>query len=132
MRRHSRCSSGSNFESYKLELRPVSSETVVATGSKVSFCLTDVVAVPGHPTPAPDALKLDLPPMDCGPEEQGISAGFTDYYGPTLADQWIDVTDVPTGDYELVFTSDPDNVLIESDETNNAVSFSLHYTNPNT
>lgn len=118
-----------DFESYELELRQAGTPTVVATGTKVSFCLTDIAPVPGHEA-APTALSLDIVPLECGEHEQGISAGWTDYYGPLLADQWIDVTDVPTGDYELVFTSDPDNVILEADETNNVVSFPLHYTNP--
>lgn len=116
------------FETY--ELRPVKSPKVVASGTKVSFCLTDIAKVPGRPERPPMSLSLDLPPLSCGTREQGISAGFTDYYGPKLPDQWVDVTDVPTGEYELVLTSDPDNVMVESDETNNTVRFPLHYKNP--
>lgn len=117
-----------NFETY--QLRPAGSPDAVASGTKVSFCLTDIAAVPGRPAPPAAALTLDLPPMSCGTREQGISPGHTDYYGPTLADQWIDVTEVPTGDYELVLTSDPNNVILESDESNNTVSLPLQYTNP--
>lgn len=116
------------FETY--ELHPAGSPNVVASGTKVSFCLTDNAAVPDRPPAPPAALSLNLPPMSCGTREQGISPGFTDYYGPRLPDQWVDVTDVPTGDYSLVLTSDPDDVLLESDETNNTISLPLHYTNP--
>lgn len=116
------------FETY--ELRPAGQPEVVASGTKASFCLTDIAIVPDRPEVPPPALTLDLPPMTCGTREQGISPGFTDYYGPALAGQWIDVTDVPSGAYDLVLTSDPDNILVEADETNNTISLPLQYTNP--
>ena len=101
-------------------------------GSKVSFCLTDVLSAgnvgdgagvayvdPTVTQPAP--VRIDLPPMECGAIEQGLNPGMGDYYGPGLADQWIDITGVPDGSYVLRITVDPEQLLTEADETNNSV-----------
>ncbi len=96
----------------------------VARSEKLSFCLTDVLAVDDDlVSEAP--IRVDLEPWGCSAYEQGINAGFVDYYGPSLADQWIDITSVPSGTYVVEFTADPDNVLIESDETNNVSTLQI-------
>jgi hypothetical protein len=88
---------------------------VVAQGSKVSFCLLDDVVY--------DATNPFFNPyaryFTCGFTEQGISPGWGDTYGSFLPDQWIDITGVPDGTYWLEVEVDPDNHLLESDETNN-------------
>lgn len=87
---------------------------VVATGGKTSFCLLDLTrystTLPGTP---PTARYLS-----CG-QVQGISVGWSDVYDDSLPDQWIDVTSVPNGEYWLEATVDPDDHLLELDETNN-------------
>jgi hypothetical protein len=47
----------------------------------------------------PWAASVGTVPMgwNCGAHEQSINVGFSDYYGPALPDQWIDITDVPDG-----------------------------------
>jgi hypothetical protein len=74
-----------NYAAY--ELRDDSGP--VATGHKQAFCLLDLYgwAWGGNGT------------YDCG--NQGISRGFADIYDSSLPCQWIDVTDVPPGDYTL-------------------------------
>jgi hypothetical protein len=88
---------------------------VVAEGEKVSFCLLDgVVYDPTGPFFAPrEAYAL------CGFEVQGISPGWGDTYASWLPDQWIDITGLPDGDYWLEVEVDPENRLIEEDESNN-------------
>ena len=49
----------------------------------------------------------------------GISVGGGDRYGYTLAFQWIDITGLTPGRYQLFGTVDPQNYYLESDETNN-------------
>ncbi len=98
----------------------------VATTHKLSFCLTDVVRISETPTPAP--VRVDLEAWACSATEQGINPGWADYYGPALADQWIDITDVLAGDYLVEFVADPDDVLTESDETNNTITMPLTLT----
>ena len=89
--------------------------TVVASSDKVSFCLLDRTAhdrgLPGAPQ-APHYIT-------CDNGVQGISVGWSDVYERNLPGQWIDVTDVPAGEYWLEVVIDPQGRLTESDETNN-------------
>lgn len=108
------------FERY--ELLSADKSTVLRTSGKVSFCLTDILAM--HPPARRDGdVFLDLPPLECGTKEQGINTGFADYYGRELPDQWLDVTGVRSGRYWVRFTVDPEHHLLESDTTNNTVAF---------
>jgi Lysyl oxidase len=61
----------------------------VATGHKQAFCLLDLYGYAWGNNGS----------YDCG--NQGISRGFADIYDSSLPCQWIDVTDVPPGDYTL-------------------------------
>lgn len=96
------------FAAYRLLSQ---SGATVATGRKVSFCLEDVE--PWSAT-APRESKYDC-------DAQGIQAGWSDIYDSGLEGQWIDVTTVAPGIYTLEVTLDPDNLLEESDNTNNSV-----------
>jgi lysyl endopeptidase len=95
-----------NYASYRL----VSSNGVVATGRKIGFCLLDSMR---WDTNSPRVT----PTYDC--DNQGISAGWGDIYGRGLDCQWIDVTDVPDGEYTLEVEVDPDGRLQEVTRTNN-------------
>ena len=53
----------------------------------------------------------------------GISPGFRDVYGSWLSYQWIDISDVAPGRYQLAARVDPSNVLAERDEGNNGYVF---------
>jgi Lysyl oxidase/SdrD B-like domain len=119
------------FEEYTLRGR--SDDKAVAGGEKVSFCLTNVTTFADpypefkkpNGLPGPMRLRLPLATMDCGAKEQGINSGWSDYYGPRLPEQWIDVTGVPAGEYWIEIAVDPDNVLLESDETNNTARLAI-------
>ncbi|HVM45441.1 MAG TPA: hypothetical protein VM582_05845 [Candidatus Thermoplasmatota archaeon] len=50
----------------------------------------------------------------------GVSAGFTDFYGWYLPDQYVDVSGLPDGTYELVTIADGYGTLVESDASDNA------------
>ena len=56
--------------------------------------------------------------------------GWADVYGAGLQDQWIDVTDVPSGRYWLEAIVDPANSILESNETNNAARILITYIAP--
>ena len=45
--------------------------------------------------------------------------GWADVYEANLDDQWVDVTGLPPGQYWLENVIDPNDQLLESDETNN-------------
>ena len=54
------------------------------------------------------------------PRNQGITAGCQDTYGRGLQCQWIDVTDVEDGVYDVVITTNPDRVIEEEHYGNNS------------
>lgn len=88
---------------------------VIATGAKVSFCVLDLVV-----------YDSTLPGFEnggryrtCGSQVQGISIGWADIYDRSLPDQWIDITGIPNGIYWLEAEVDPNDAILELDETNN-------------
>jgi hypothetical protein len=80
-----------------------------ALGRKQAFCLMDVQAhgdqVAGEPI------------YDC--DDQGIQRGWSDIYPADVPCQWLDVTDLPDGDYRLVADVNPEGSLEETNLTNN-------------
>lgn len=88
---------------------------VVVAGNKTSFAIIDLErynsSLPGYPAD----------PHYGGGLVQGMSIGWADVYGGVLPDQWIDVTDVSPGRYWLEAVVDPDNRVLESNESNNVV-----------
>ena len=97
---------------------------VVTSGVKISFCLTDVFAAE-LPVPEWRPVRLDVALFDCGFSLQGINTGMTDYYGPRLPDQYLDITGVEPGVYTLDIIVDPNDLIVESDETNNVASIQI-------
>jgi Lysyl oxidase/Bacterial Ig domain len=98
----------------------------VAPAQKVGFCLIDSEHVDGS-GPSNAAYLLGTFCERNNPTaasvSMGISPGWRDRYGSTLAFQWVDVSDVQPGTYWLGATSDPDNVVLESNEANNGTAF---------
>ena len=78
-----------------------------------AFCVDDFEPI--------DDGAADEPVFECGASEpQGLSVGW----GWTLAGdgipcQWIDITDIEPGDYDLHITVNDDGVGVESDYANN-------------
>jgi len=103
---------------------------IVATGSKVSFCLInlgDCTSDYGYCRDGnygPVVTMADVPNAPfgmvsgCG-TDQGIYVGNLDIYSEGLSGMSIDLTGVCNGDYYIVSITDPDNNFLESDETNN-------------
>jgi hypothetical protein len=102
-----------NFAIYEL----LDGDEVVARGHKQAFCLLD-----SYSYAWPNAFGK----YDCG--NQGISRGFADIYESDLPCQWIDVTDVPPGEYTLRAEINPvqpeaaTQLLVERDYGNNVVT----------
>jgi len=101
----------------------------IRTGRKVSFCMADTTIDSwlekgdGPRTYiAPDCLFPAFSDADNDYLIQGITQGWADTYDWYLPDQYIEVTGVPDGYYLLETTVDPDNSLLETDETNNCGS----------
>ncbi|WP_146155870.1 lysyl oxidase family protein [Enhygromyxa salina] len=78
-----------NYATYYL----LDGDDVVAAGHKQAFCLVDWESW------AWDGLGPEDRVYTCF--NQGLSLGWSDTYAAQLDCQWIDVTDVPAGDYTL-------------------------------
>lgn len=108
------CHDHYHFDSYaEYDLLDKDGTTVVAAGGKRAFCLIDL-----------DDFGEDSgdPRFGCsfdGSIEQGISAGWADYYSSVLSCQWIDISDVTPGDYTLRVRLNVDQIIAESDYSNN-------------
>jgi hypothetical protein len=86
--------------------------------SKVGFCMLDTVSVdPGLPGYSSTRRYTGCPDLAL----QGISVGWADVYGVTTPGQFIPIGGVPNGTYCLVGRADPENRILETDDTNNLV-----------
>ncbi|RVE62100.1 hypothetical protein OJAV_G00177160 [Oryzias javanicus] len=89
----------------------------VAEGHKASFCLEDTGCEPGFRRR-----------YACTSHTQGLSPGCHDTYAANIDCQWIDITDVPPGNYILKVTVNPNLYVLESDFSNNIVRCDVTYT----
>jgi hypothetical protein len=95
----------------------------VGSIKKVGFCFVDNYpygsAKPPHYTQAISICQTKAN----GRVPMGVSKNWGDTYPYTFKYQWVDITDLPNGDYRLRVIADPAEVpgglFIESDETNN-------------
>lgn len=87
---------------------------VVREGAKTSFCILELrtydAGLPGYNT-SPGYSS-------CG-QVQGLRPGRADVYDYSLVDQYIDIVGLANGQYWLEGTVDPDDKVLEKDETNN-------------
>jgi hypothetical protein len=115
----------------RYELRRASDNRSMRPSLKTGFCLGDrfnldiFSRLPNEP---PHAIFTS----ECGfhhPRQlnirEGISVGHADYYAATIEGQYMDFTTLPRGKYWLIHRADPENRLLESDESNNAASLLL-------
>jgi Lysyl oxidase len=113
-----------HFEDFAdYELKRLADGSVVASSTKVTFCMEDSRRV------LPNALGSPSTPYftTCSrTSAEGISIGWSDIYGASLRDQFISIEGVPDRDYCLVSTADPSNKLIEGNDDNNRASTALH------
>ncbi|XP_008332780.1 protein-lysine 6-oxidase-like [Cynoglossus semilaevis] len=89
----------------------------VAEGHKASFCLEDTGCDAGFRRR-----------YACTSHTQGLSPGCHDLYAANIDCQWIDITDVPPGNYILRVMVNPNFHVLESDFTNNVVRCDITYT----
>jgi Lysyl oxidase len=94
----------------------------VARSTKIGFCIIDTDhAFPGTPGSPPDPGYYPAGTPDCTETSiDGISVGWADIYRYGLPGQEINVTGLARGRYCLISKADPDNLLEESDNSNNA------------
>ena len=82
---------------------------LMAPGRKQGFCLEDTTRS-SRETRTPRRYDCDF---------QGLQVGWGDLYPAQLDCQWVDVTDVPPGDYVLRVQFNPQGLLADDDPTNN-------------
>jgi Lysyl oxidase len=89
---------------------------IVRPDNKAGFCLSDPMYAPDFcGSLKPEALGVD----------EGLGPGTTDYYNPNLEGQYIDITDVPPGDYWLLHWVNSGKEICESDYANNAAAVKI-------
>jgi hypothetical protein len=85
-------------------------------GTKVGFCFLDTDRMSGTTSDPvytgcgtnPNALSIQM----------GISVGWGDKYDWSIANQWVDITGLPTGSYTVRAKVDPNGFFLESNELN--------------
>jgi Lysyl oxidase len=114
------------FDRY--ELRGISRSSVTVQDRKTGFCLGDRYERDPAETP-PGKPSAPVWTDECGKGQplltsvrEGISVGYGDNYNPLLEGQYVDVTHLPAGRYELVHEANADHFLRETDYANNAAS----------
>ncbi|WP_437280371.1 lysyl oxidase family protein [Sorangium sp. So ce375] len=93
---------------------------VVSQGHKQAFCLVDMEPL-DPASPAPRGY-----PTSGGMGCNFLSAGWADTYDVGTPCQWVDVTDVPEGDYTLRVTVNPIGAIAEQSIENNVVEVPVH------
>ena len=88
--------------------------SVVRTGTKTSFCIIETTVYDN----TLEGYNGPWGPYDCG-LLQGQRPGRADTYTSGLSGQYIDIEGVPDGTYWLEGEVDPNNNVVELDETNN-------------
>jgi hypothetical protein len=101
-----------NYANY--DLIDVESGMALPIGTKNGFCVLDYEVWDS------DLATSGCDNYDC--QNQGISVGCADVYDSTLNCQWVDITDVPAGRYDLRVTANPDTGIPELDYTNNSAT----------
>lgn len=96
----------------------------LTTGAKTTFCIIDTDRIN---TKLPGAPKRPVY-TSCGTDRQGMSVGWGDSYGYTLAGQYLDITGLPDGDYILTIQVDPKGHFSESDASDNTSTVSIRIT----
>jgi len=87
----------------------------VGSSRKQAFCLRDIV---------PYASTAPARRFDC--DYQGITRGWEDVYYRNLDCQWLDITGVPAGNYNLTVKVNPGRVLKESNYGNNSATVPVY------
>jgi hypothetical protein len=113
------CGGGFSLRGFaRYELRDVRGQLVLQ-GSKSQFCITDAEEW------IPES-GANCQTFSCG--RQGIAPGCADNYGTDLPCQWLDITEVAPGAYELKVTLNAERTVAELDYLNNSTTVRLQIT----
>ncbi|MEK6191910.1 MAG: lysyl oxidase family protein [Chloroflexota bacterium] len=119
-----------DLETYELRNATAPNAPPLRTGAKHGFCFFDNtryrLSLPG----APQSLVYSR----CGFGSAdttvtfGLSVGWGDTYPSHLVDQYIDISGLPFGEYEITATADAQNWLLESNDANNGTTAIIRIT----
>ena len=116
------CQGGFVFQSYAgYRLLSADGSQVVSVGHKAAFALIDVTPWTPDAGPAQYGFGADM----------GISVGWADIYGAGLGCQYVDITGVPAGDYQLEISINADEIIEESTFDNNLLLVPVTITDQN-
>ncbi|HRK20885.1 MAG TPA: lysyl oxidase family protein [Fimbriimonadaceae bacterium] len=101
--------------------------TVVGSTPKVTFCLLDTSRIPQWTGSRPNSSQY----RNCNQNTQGISRGWFDTYSANLYGQWIIIDGLPDGLYWVINETDPSDLLLETDETDNRIAVKIQITGDN-
>lgn len=97
----------------------------IAAGGKTGFCLFDGARGTQETAGQRTYQRWNCRALQNQGVGMGITPGWVDRYNWTLADQYLELTGVPDGDYELTVVADPAGAILESRVDNNAASVRL-------
>jgi hypothetical protein len=96
---------------------------VALTGRKQAFCVQDSVRYEvGDPGVA------GAPRYHC--DDQGLQRGWADVYSSGLPCQYLDVTDLADGDYQLEIEVNPERAIAETDDGDDLVTIPIELGDP--
>ncbi len=111
---HSLCHDDDHFLEFATYRLIDDNGDIIRDGHRQPFCLTDVAPI--------DSDDPDTPPLrtySC--DNQGITRGWYDEYAAGMVCQWVDVTGVQPGEYQLEIELNETGLIRESDLTNNVI-----------
>jgi hypothetical protein len=103
-------------------------------GHKLGLCFYDVLRMAQAPNATEVCPRTLDPQTYFGCDYAGLGVCWADIYEPVYGfvdGQWIDVTDVPDGDYVLENESNATRLITESDYTNNSAGVLIRLRNRN-
>jgi hypothetical protein len=95
--------------------------SLVRTGRKQGFCLEDTL---------PSEAGSDTPPKRYNCTNQGVQVGWADWYPSILDCQWIDVTDLAPGNYQLHVVWNPERLMPETTIEDNEGTIPINIPEP--
>ncbi len=105
------------LQDFKLAFQATPSERI-ATGVKTGFCFWDNVNLSGAPRFYTGATECHQ--QTNGTVPMGLSVNWGDKYPWSIGFQYIDVSQLPYGNYCLTLTADPRGEFIEASTANNS------------
>ena len=106
------------LQDFKLAFQATPSDRI-ATGVKTGFCFWDNVNLSNAPRFYTGAIECDQ--QADGTVPMGLSVNWGDKYPWNIAFQYVDVSQLPYGNYCLTITADPRGEFVEVTNANNSV-----------